>query len=359
MTNRLIVLTIVLLVSSLPLLAQKNSEADKLLKELVTDKGNVGMAAGYMVDGQLKWTKAAGHSCKDQNILFSEQTLTRIASISKSMTAIAIMQLVEKGKLQLDVNIQTYLPNFPKKEKGEITIRQLLSHTSGMSAYDGKKEVQNEKHFDSLDDAMAIFINRPLLFEPGSAYAYTTYGYVILGKIIEQVSAMSYEQYMQKNIWDVVGMKQTGIEKMGVTYDNKSCLYQKGKRKTKKSKQNDLSNRVPGGGIYSSLQDLIKFGQAVLDGKLLADSSLQMMLQSQPVTYEGNQYGLGWRFYGPKGQELMVVGHDGGQTGCTSQLLMVPESKIIVVVLSNTSRTYKDIVAFAGNLARMAKAEKD
>jgi CubicO group peptidase (beta-lactamase class C family) len=189
-----------------------------------------------------------------------------------------------------------------------------------------------------------------LLFEPGTKYFYTTYGYVILGRIIEEVSGSSYGAYMKENIFDKAGMTNTGIENIEDQYDNKSCLYHKGKRKAREGKQNDLSNRVPGGGFYSTLEDVLKFGNALLEGKLIRDSTLQQMIVSEPVEYDGNKYGLGWFLYGPAPNENLVIGHSGGQTGCTSQLMIIPKSKTVVVVLSNTSGTYPDIATFASNL---------
>ena len=334
-------------------------EAEILLEEMVSKKGNIGVSSGYMVSGEIKWKNSAGHLCKDGKNPFSDNTLTRIASISKSMTAVAVMQLVEKGLIELEKPIQTYLPEFPIKDKGEITVRQLLAHTSGMSQYENDKEIENTVHFATLEEAMQVFKDRPLMFEPGSQYFYTTYGYVVLGRIIELVSGLSYEAYMQKNIWDLAGMGNTGIERIDKLYENKSCLYHKKKRKTKAAGQNDLSNRIPGGGLYSTLQDILKFGQAVVDERLISGSTLSLMMQSQPVEYKGNKYGLGWRFYGPAGYENAVIGHDGGQTGCTSQLFIIPKSKTIVVVLSNTSGTYRDIATFASELVRISESERN
>ncbi|MEP0712659.1 MAG: serine hydrolase domain-containing protein, partial [Algoriphagus sp.] len=197
---------------------------------------------------------------------------------------------------------------------------------------------------------------RPLLFEPGTKYFYTTYGYVILGRIIEEVSGKSYQEYMQKNIFDIAGMNNTGIEEINDDYTNKSCLYHNNGRKAKEGKQNDLSNRIPGGGFYSTLEDVMKFGNALLEGKYIKQETLDKMTQTEPVEYDGNKYGLGWFLYGPPPNENLVIGHSGGQTGCTSQLMIIPKSKTVIVVLSNTSGNYPDIATFAVNL--IAYSEK-
>jgi CubicO group peptidase (beta-lactamase class C family) len=288
----------------------------------------------------------------------TENTLTRIASISKSLTAVALMQLEEKGLISLDISIGQYLPDLPE-DKGNMTVRQLMAHTSGIPQYQNEKEIENTIHYASLKEAMDVFIHRPLLFEPGSRYFYTTYGYVVLGRIIEEVTGVSFGEYMKREVLDVAGMTSTGIEIANRDYENKSCLYHNNGRKVKTGRQNDLSNRVPGGGYYSTIGDLMLFGKALLDEKLITQKSLESMLDIQPVTYDGNKYGLGWFLYGPPTHENLVIGHSGGQTGCTSQLMIVPRSKTVVVVLSNTSGTYPDIATFASNLISWSESASE
>ena len=349
-------LTLLFAWTTLGLLAQDVFNPDKSLMELSGNKKNIGITAGYSVEGETKWSGAAGYTCKDAQTPFSSITLTRIASISKCFTAVAIMQLVEQGEVKLDGAIGEYLKDIPEDKK-KITVRQLLSHTGGISQYQGKKEIENTIHYPTLQEAMEVFIHRPLMSEPGTKYFYTTYGYVILGCIIETSSGLSYEDYIQKHVFDVAEMRNTGVERIGEKYPNKSCLFHHTGKKAKDGKQNDLSNRVPGGGFYSTLEDLIKFGNALVDGKLIKQESLDAMRESQPVTYDGNKYGLGWFLYAQAPNEGLVIGHSGGQTGCTSQLLIVPKSKTVAVVLSNTSRNYPEIVGFASKLIQRSEAE--
>lgn len=339
------------------IIAQEKFNPDKHIKEITGKNKNIGVTAGYAIDGNISWSNAAGYACLKNKTPFSANTLTRIASISKIFTALAVMQLVEQNRIDLDVSIENYLPNFPQKEKGQITVRQLLAHTAGVSQYYGNKESENTIHYESLQEAMDVFIDRPLLFEPGTKYYYTTYGYVILGRIIEVVSGNTFQEYIQKNILDVADMKNTGIENFNEQYQNKSCLYVSGKRKTKEGKQNDLSNRIPGGGYYSTLNDLIKFGNALLAEKFVSNATLSLMLESEPVEYNGNKYGLGLFFYGPPPYDNLVIGHSGGQTGCTSQIMIVLSTKTVVVVLSNTSGNYPEIATFTSNLIGLSESK--
>ena len=342
---------------SIQLFAQSDFNPDKKLTELTGKRGNIGITAAYSVNGDIKWSNSAGNLCSENNNPFSTTTLTRIASISKNFTAVAIMQLVEKNLVELDTPVENYLSNFPSDKK-EVTVRQLLAHTAGIPQYQDKKEIENTIHYESLKSAMNVFIKRPLLFEPGSKFFYSTYGYVILGRIIEEVSALSYQEYMRRNIFDIAGMNSTGIEDINEQYEDKSCLYHKDRRRVKKGKQNDLSNRIPGGGYYSTLEDILKFGDTLLEGKLIELQTLNKMLQTQAVEYDGNKYGLGWFLYGPPPNENSMIGHGGGQTGCTSQLIIIPKTKTVIVVLSNTSGNYPDIATYASNLIRLSQSKK-
>jgi CubicO group peptidase (beta-lactamase class C family) len=272
---------------------------------------------------------------------------------------VAVMQLVEQNLIALDSPIENYLTNLPT-DKNQITVRQLLSHTSGIAHYLNDKEAEITTHYESLEQAMYVFIKRPLLFESGTEYHYTTYGYVILGRIIESASKLSYVDYIKKNIFEVAKMENTEEEKVSKKYLNKSCLYQNNGRKAKEKKQNDLSGKFPGGGFISTLEDLLKFGNAILEEKLISKESLNEMLEIQPVEYKGtNEYGLGWFVYRKKKENgHLLFGHSGSQIGCSSQIMIAPDTKTIVVVLSNTEGTYADIGGFAINLLKHSKSEK-
>ena len=195
---------ILFLFFSITLFSQGSFNPDKQLAELSGTKKNIGLSAAYSVAGDTKWEGGAGLGCLDSEKPFTAQTPSRIASISKNFTAVAIMQLVEQNHIGLDLPIANYLNGLPE-DKRQITVRQLMAHTAGIPQYLNDREIENTTNFPSLEAAMQAFIDRPLLFEPGSRYFYTTYGYVILGRIIEKVSTMDYGAYMKewfrKKVW--------------------------------------------------------------------------------------------------------------------------------------------------------------
>ncbi len=345
------------LIFSLEGLAQV-SKANEILQQLIAKHNVVGAAAGYSVDGDTKWQNGAGYADESTRRKFETGTISRLASIAKPMTAIAVMQLVEQGKIDLDVPIQTYLSAYPKQAKTQITTRHLLSHTSGIDGYKNGREAQTTQEYARLEDAMVIFKDRDLLFEPGTRFNYTTYGYTVLGVIIEKVSGMSFENYMQRNIWDVVGMQNTGIEKFGRREATQSALYhQNNKGKTKEGKENNLSNRFPGGGIHSNVEDLLKFGNAVINNLLINESTMNLMREHHSLEKEKNGYGFGWFLYYPKPDEGKIIGHSGEQTGSATQLVIIPGLKTVVVVLSNTSGTSRYITSAAFNIFSALKEE--
>ncbi|MEO1652086.1 MAG: serine hydrolase domain-containing protein, partial [Bacteroidota bacterium] len=251
-------------------------EAENKLQDLIQEKKCVGLAAGIFQGKAVLWKAAAGYQEAESQTTFTTQTLSRIASITKPMTAIAIMQLFEQGKIDLNAPIQTYLPDFPQKPQGSITIQQLLGHSSGMDAYASRKEINNQKNYVDLQAALEHIQDRDLVAVPGNEFHYTSYGYVVLGRIIEKVSGMNYETYLKKNIWEPAGMENTSLEKYGQAVAHKSLIYHKDKKgKIRKEAFTNLSDRVPGGGVQSTLEDLLTFGKAVLTNQLVKAETLE------------------------------------------------------------------------------------
>lgn len=329
----------------------KAANAQALLEKLTNENNVIGAAAGYSINGETIWQNASGYADQKTKKEFTTTTTTRLASIAKPMTAIAVMQLVEQGLIDLDATVQTYIPDYPTQASTQIIIRHLLSHTSGIGGYKNGKESETKKEYASLYDALVIFKDRDLLFEPGTRYNYTTYGYTLLGAIVEKVTGQSFGEYLQENIWDKAGMTNTGVVKYGQKKPNQSSLYQQNsKGKTRVGPENNLSNRIPGGGVYSTLEDMLKFGNAVINNTFVKESTMNLMRQHHSLEKERNGYGFGWFLYNPKPNEGAIIGHSGEQTGSATQLVIVPGTKTVVVILSNTSGTYKYVTPATFNL---------
>ncbi|WP_370392276.1 serine hydrolase domain-containing protein [uncultured Winogradskyella sp.] len=320
------------------------------LKALVFDNAVIGASAGYAVDGTIVWQGTEGYANEDTKETLEIDTKLRTASIAKSMTAVAVMQLVEEGLINLDAPINEYVPEFIQPHQTKITTRHLLSHTSGIDAYKNKGEVENKKHFKSLMEVYDEFKERKLRFEPGTEFYYTSYGYVMLGILIERISGESYEAYIQENIWGKANMTNTGVENRDSLPKNTSSLYHKARNgKIKLADGNDLSNRIPAGGLYSTTPDLLNFGIALLNNTLISKESLDLMTEHHSLDKYNNGYGFGFYLYG-KPDVNDIYGHNGAQTGASSQLFIVPSLNLVTVAMSNTSNAGREISTLAAKL---------
>ncbi|MEL6140040.1 MAG: serine hydrolase domain-containing protein, partial [Bacteroidota bacterium] len=311
-----------------------------LLDQCMAAEDFVGVSVGIATADQVVWTDGAGYRNLAAKAAANADMLHRIASITKPMTAVAILQLVEKGHLDLDVPIQEYLPSFPKKKEGDITIRHLLTHTSGVPAYKSAKEFTTQVYYPRMKDALEVFQDRKLRFTPGEGFQYTTYGYTILGAIIEEVTGDTYQDYMKVNVWGPAGMIKTDIEETGKEYYNKARLYKREKWGAFDKDINDiLSVKYAGGGLHSTAGDLLRFGQAILNGTLLSESSLELMQEIPPIDRGGNTpYGMGWYIRDDK-KYGRILRHGGSQSGTSTYFSIYLDHDVITTVISNTANT--------------------
>lgn len=339
---------------------QLESKANQIINKQMVSGNFLGVTAGLYIENCGTYKSGAGFVEKGDQKRATSDMLGRIASVSKPMTAIAIMQLYERGLLDLDIPIQNYLKEFPKKAKGDISIRHLLKHTSGIPHYASKWEALSFTHYPTLTNALDAIKNKELDFKPGTQYRYSSYGYTLLGAIIEEASQMSYEEYMKKNIWDTAGMSNTGLEEAGQKYNNKSKQYLKIKSTYIKSPKTDLSIIYPAGGVQSTVGDLLKFGEAVLSNRLIKRSTLDMMINATdelaPAAGD-DPYGFGWGVYDdPKYGR--IIQHGGTQPGTSAFFSIFMDHKIVSAVMSNSFGTRQNVFFLSRDLAILALDNK-
>ena len=185
-------------------------ELESMIKDVMEREKIPGLSIAIYKDDYL-WSEGYGFSDIENNIRAKPETSYILASVMKPMTALAIVRLENEGKLDFDAEIQQYLPYYPKK-KWPVTVRQVLGHLSGI----GCKEMQWEEYMDKItyktEEALEFFMHCGLLFEPGSRYEYSSFGYNVLGAIVEAVSGESYEHYMTESIWKPLGMNSTSLD---------------------------------------------------------------------------------------------------------------------------------------------------
>lgn len=335
------------------------NKANEIINEHMASNNFLGVTAGLYIENCGTYISGAGFTDKGDQKRTNSDMLGRIASITKPMTAIAIMQLYEKGMLDLDKPIQTYIEEFPKKVKGDITIRHLLKHTSGISHYSSKWDALSFTHYPTLVNALDAFKDKELHFEPDTQYMYSSYGYTVLGAIIEKVSKMGYGEYMRKNIWDKAGMSNTSLEVDKQEYDNKTQLYLKVKSTFIKSPRTDLSVIYSAGGVQSTVKDLLKFGDAVLHNKLIKSTTLEMMINAtdeMAPAIGDDPYGFGWAVYDdPKYGR--IIQHGGTQPGTSSFFSIYLDHKIVTTVLSNSFGSRQNSFSLSRDIAYLALEE--
>ncbi len=298
-------------------------------------KGSVpGVAVAIALDGKIVYAKGFGFADLENQIPFTPQTVSRIGSVSKSFTALAVMQLVEQGKINLDAEIQTYVPTFPKKQ-AQITIRQLLGHQGGIRHYKGNEMLSNV-HYASVESALAIFKDDPLVNDPGEKYSYSTYGYNLLSRVVEAASGESFTDYVQGHIIDPLAMKQTYFDDRIKIIPRRAHFYTRANNTSPviNVPQVDQSNKWGGGGLLSTVEDLIKYAAAYDGEKLAKRETIAQMFTSQK-THDGKPtaYGFGWAIVTDQGKRR--VEHSGGSVGATSMLTKYPEQGLSIAVLVN------------------------
>ncbi len=346
-TTRLVSAVILLnLLSSIPAMAQgqavlptdKTAKIEAAITTLMSSKGIPGLSIAIVSDKQLRWQRGYGIADLENSVPAKAATVYRIASVAKPITAVAVMQLVERGKLDLDAPIQKYVPTFPTKQ-WPITTRQLLGHLSGVRNYRPNEELST-RFYSSLTEALNIFKDDPLDFEPGTKYSYTTYGYTLLGTVIEGASGMSYIDYMRENVFKPAKMSHTQADNVYDIIPNRARgyhpkVYAKFDGNLRNADLADTSYKIPAGGLVSSVEDLANFAIAVQDGVLIRKETFEQMSTPQK-TRDGKatRYGLGWYIDGV-GDRKGLVWHGGVQAGFTSNLYILPQEHFAIAILTN------------------------
>ncbi|HEV2287183.1 MAG TPA: serine hydrolase domain-containing protein [Steroidobacteraceae bacterium] len=286
-------------------------------------------AVAVMTGGRIVYSQAFGTADLENSVPATRHTLFRTASIAKTFTAVAAMTLVEAGRLDLDAPVQRYCAPFPEKQ-WPITARELLSHTSGIRHYN-PGEPEYTHHYQHLADAFALFAGDPLLFRPGTAYAYSTYAYTVAGCAIEGASGERFTDYVAAHVLAPAAMTHTFVDDSLGIVPHRARGYQLLDGEVKNSVLMDSSYKIPGGGYVTSAEDLVRFAQALLAGKLVRPASLREMWTATAVSGARDPYGLGFAL--PEGGRFVM--HTGGQSGTSTELFIIPETRAAIAVLTN------------------------
>ena len=320
------------------LAGEKRAAIKKAVGSFMSANRIPGLSSAVVLDGEPRWSQGFGMADLENYSPATSSTLFRLGSLSKPISAVAVLQLWERGRLDLDAPAQKYCPEFPQKE-WPITTRQLLGHLGGIRHYraDGKGDVPGDsaRHFSSMRESLELFANDPLVAKPGTKFNYSTYGYTLVGCVLEAASSEKFIDFLRKNVFEPAGMEQTRDDDFFTVIPHRTRWYHKdGKGMVRNAGVLDSSYKIPGGGIISSADDMANFEAAILAHKLLKRSTRDLLWTSLR-TADGKEtgYGLGWGVVDKFGLHLLA--HTGGQQGTSTAFAVVPERNAGVVVLCN------------------------
>ena len=291
----------------------------------------VGVSVAIMVDGRLQFAEGYGYQDVENKVPATSHTVYRLASISKVVTTVGLMQLVEQGRIDLDADARTYAPSFPAKNHF-FTTRNLLTHTSGMRHYVSGKADNGTTQYNTTEDALTVFNADPLLFEPGTQSSYSTHAFTLVARIIEGASGQSFEHYMIDNVFRRAGAGLLAFEHREKTNQYRSKLYQRSSADSvgQPPTVEDNSWKYAGGGMESSAIDLVRFAQAIVDGRLLGPATVERMWARQSFGELNLSRGLGWAIDSEGNPQ-----HGGSQQGSRTYLTVYRDQNTIIAVLTN------------------------
>jgi len=335
-------------VASPSLYADALREFEKFAAEQMALDRTPGLSIAFM-KGDFIWAKGFGYADLENMVPAKPDSSFRMASVTKTFTAYAVLQLAEAGKINLDAEVQTYVPYFPKK-KWPVTIRQLLGHLAGISHYKNSAAEERIKEPKNTREAVAIFQDFDLVAEPGTRYNYSTYGYNLLGAVIEGTSGQSYGDYVKSRVFEPLGMDSSRMDNPTDIIPNRIRGYRIVGGLLKNSEYVDISSRFAGGGTRSTVLDLVKYAQGIMGERLLNDRTQREMFTSM-ATRGGalTGYGMGWSVLPWKGH--FQVYHGGSQPETRTYLMIFPTEKFAVAAASNLEGS--NPAGYAKRLAEM------
>jgi CubicO group peptidase (beta-lactamase class C family) len=309
--------------------------ASQFLDSIKTSQNIPAISVAVGVNGEIIWQEAMGFANVDQQEKAELSTTFRVGSIAKPMTAIGLAILVDQEKLSWDDKVSTYVSEYADK-KFEMSIRQVAGHTAGIRHYKGAEFV-SKKQYNSVEESLDIFKDDKLKFEPGTEYNYSTYGYVLLSRIMEVVSGTNYLDFMDEYLFKPSGMSLTVPEHAGREERGKSGFYNK--KGDKEVMAVNLSNKWAGGGFLSTPTDLVKMIHNL--NNLISEETWNQLITPQTLTHgESTGYGMGFNSQTLTSLDRVLIHHGGRSMGARAYLMYLPQEDVVVAICANTSADY-------------------
>jgi len=335
--------------------------ARPFVRSLVVEENLPGLSLAVGMAGEVVWAEGFGWADIDERRPVTPETLFRVGNVAQPMTATAVGILHERGLLDLDAPVRDYVPGFPEKE-WSVTTRQLMGHVAGVRHYgDDEELLYLRNHCESPLDGLERFAEDPLLFAPGTRYQYSSYGWTLVGAVVEAAAGESFLDVMQREVFDPSEMRDTGLDDVLRPATRRAHLYWPFAGRNTRSgveNANDADNScIQGAGaLLSTPSDVVRFGFATLDGRLLRRDTLDML--RTPLGLESGEStgsGLGWFVrsapFGPEA-ETTIFGHGGSSAGGLTSFMTLPEHDIVVSLTANVSYA-RNLPALSLRLARI------
>jgi CubicO group peptidase (beta-lactamase class C family) len=310
------------------------------LIDTYAEYGQFNGAALVADGGEVIFKKAYGMANMEWDIPNATDTKFRLASVSKQFTAMLAVQLAAAGKLDLNAPISDYLTDFPKDKGDIITAHHLLTHTSGLPSYTNFNNYRELMlGYYSPAELVAQFADSALIFEPGFRFDYSNSGYALLGYLIETITGKSYGEVLQAQIFDPLQMNNSGYDSHRDIIKNRASGYYKNGLEFVNASYIDMSVAYAAGGVYSTVEDLYLWDQALYTDEILPLPYRDLLFEKHAST-GGHHYGYGWNmgimYVGNTDEKIRIIDHDGVINGFTSSIIRIPESQSSIILLNNT-----------------------
>ncbi len=343
---------------SLPKWVDAVERGRQIVRAGLTEQNLPGLSVAVGIGGEIVWAEGFGWADLEEQVKVAPDTRFRIGTASTVLTSSAVGLLLERGRLKLEDEIQTYVPAFPKKP-WPVTLRQLMGHLAGVRNDGGDEGPLLSARCERPVDGLQPFAERSLLFEPGTEYRYSSYGWILVSAAVEAVADEPFLAFMRKQIFEPLGMNDTRADSATQPIPRRATFYfprfaADPKYGLHLMREIDYSCYAGSSVFLSTPSDLVRFGMAINGGKLLQPATVQLLQTPQRLASgQETGYGLGWDLENVAlaGEHTRTVGHDGDSLGgMVASLMTFPERGIVVSVTSNIS--FADTSAVALSIAQ-------
>lgn len=314
------------------------------LADIQRRQRNIGLSALVMLGGETILAENLGYADLENRVRVTNETRFGVASITKAFTGLSLLKVHETGRIDLDAPIQRYVPAFPVKPGGVITPRLLAAHLAGIRHWGQERNAAlYARHFDDVNDVLALFRDDTLVAPPGTKASYSSYGYNLIGAAIQSASGVKYQDYVNREIISRLGLKDTGFDDVRRVLPNRARRYSYFDPWTFAVDSNavyrvpewDYSHNIAGGNMYSTAADLARLGRAIEQPGLLSKESLELLYRRPRVGAVQAPMSFGF-FVSDSAAAHRLLNIGGSNAGVQSGLFVYPDDDLVIVVLSNT-----------------------